>query len=192
MIGIDRREFVSHLMSGLGDRALVVTGLGSPTYDVHAAGDRDRTFYLWGAMGAAVPLGLGLALARPDEPVVVVTGDGEMLMGVGSLATVAAQSPRNLTVVVLDNGQFGETGSQPSHTSRGTDLVAVAAGFGVSARAVSDVAEAADVAAQALTGHGPVLVRVPIATGEPPRSMPSRDGAAVATRFRAALGLAGV
>lgn len=192
MSGIDRRAFVGALVGALGDEALVVTGLGSPTYDVHAAGDRDRTFYLWGAMGGAVPLGLGLALAQPDLPVVVVTGDGEMLMGIGSLATVSAQSPANLTVVVLDNGHFGETGMQPSHTSRGTDLVAVAAGFGLSARAVQDVAEAGDIAARARAGEGPLLVRVPIATGEPPRSMPSRDGAAVATRFRSALGLAGV
>lgn len=192
MTGIDRREFVSALVGTLGDQALVVTGLGSPTYDVHAAGDRDRTFYLWGAMGGAVPLGLGLALARPDLPVVVVTGDGEMLMGVGSLATVSAQSPANLTVVVLDNGHFGETGMQPSHTSRGTDLVAVALGFGLDAVAVTDVADAPEVAARALAGGGPLLVGVPIATGEPPRSMPGRDGAAAATRFRSALGLAGM
>lgn len=192
MSGIDRRAFVAELVRGLGDRVLLVTGLGSPTYDVHASGDRERSFHLWGAMGGAVPLGLGVALAQPEEPVVVVTGDGEMLMGVGSLATVAAQSPANLTVVVLDNGHYGETGMQPSHTSRGTDLAAVAAGFGLPSRTVSEVADAADVAAHALSRSGPLLVRVPIAVGEPPRSMPSRDGAASATRFRSALGLVGI
>ena len=111
--------------------ALVVSGLGSTTYDVFAAGDRDRNFYLWGAMGGATSIGLGLALAQPDKPVVVITGDGEQLMGIGSLATIAAKQPPNLTIVVLDNGHYGETGMQPSHTSLGTDLVAVAGGFGI-------------------------------------------------------------
>lgn len=124
---IERRAFVSALLRELPD-ALVVTGLGSASYDVFAAGDRDKNYYLWGAMGGAVPLGLGLALAQPDKPVVVITGDGEQLMGIGALGTVAAKQPRNLTIVVLDNGHFGETGMQRSHTSLGTDLVAVAKG----------------------------------------------------------------
>ena len=99
-----------------------------------AAGDRDRNYYLWGAMGGATPLGLGLALAQPDKPVIVITGDGEQLMGIGSLATIAAKQPKNLTIVVLDNGHFGETGMQRSHSSLGTDLVAVAKGFGIADR----------------------------------------------------------
>src|SRR6185503_17772515 len=101
------------------------------SYDVFAAGDRDKNYYLWGAMGGSTSVALGLALAQPDRPVVVITGDGEQLMGVGSLATIAAKRPRNLTIVVLDNGHFGETGMQQSHTSLGTDLVAVAKGFGI-------------------------------------------------------------
>ena len=108
-----------------------MTGLGSASYDVFAAGDRDKNYYLWGAMGGSTSLALGLALAQPDKSVVVITGDGEQLMGIGSLATIAAKQPRNLTIVVLDNGHFGETGMQRSHTSLGTDLVAVAKGFGI-------------------------------------------------------------
>ena len=108
----------------------MVCGLGSTTYDAGAAGDRALNFYLWGAMGGAAMIGLGLALAQPRRRVLVLTGDGEMLMGMGSLATIAAQKPANLAIAVMDNGRFGETGQQHSHTALGTDLAAVAAGCG--------------------------------------------------------------
>jgi phosphonopyruvate decarboxylase len=127
---VERRAFVARLLAATPD-ALVITGLGSPAYDVFAAGDRDRTFYLWGAMGGASAIGLGLALAQPDQSVVVITGDGEQLMGIGSLGTIAVKQPKNLTIVVLDNGHYGETGMQRSHSGLGTDLVAVAKGFGI-------------------------------------------------------------
>ena len=109
--GLDRRQVVRQIMAGQNDLA-IITGLGSPTYDVAAVEDRKRNFYLWGAMGGAVSLGLGLALARKDLDVLVVTGDGEMLMGMGSLATTAVKAPENLAILVLDNGIYGETGSQ--------------------------------------------------------------------------------
>ena len=112
---LDRRAVVSSLLADRKD-AIVVGGLGASTYDIAAAGDHDRNFYLWGAMGGAVMIGLGLALAQPKLPVVVITGDGEMLMGMGSLATVGLQKPANLTIVVLDNEVYGETGGQASHT----------------------------------------------------------------------------
>src|SRR6516225_1976495 len=111
---LDRRDFVQHLLTDRGD-LLVVPGLGSATYDVAAAGDHPLNFYLWGAMGGTAMIGLGLALAQPQRRVAVLTGDGDMLMGIGSLATV-----------VLDNAHYGETGMQPSHTKAGIDLVAVA------------------------------------------------------------------
>ena len=125
-----RRAFVARLLAATPE-ALVIAGLGSAAYDVFAAGDRERNFYLWGAMGGATSIGLGLALAQPQQSVVVITGDGEQLMGIGSLGTIGVKQPRNLTIVVLDNGHFGETGMQRSHTSLGTDLVAVAKGFGI-------------------------------------------------------------
>jgi phosphonopyruvate decarboxylase len=185
----DRREFVARLLRALPD-ALVVSGLGSPSYDVFAAGDRDRNFYLWGAMGGATALGLGLALAQPDRPVLVVTGDGEQLMGIGSLATVAAKQPRNLTIVVLDNGHFGETGMQRSHTSLGTDLVAVAKGFGIAdAFAVASADRCAEIADRARARQATTFVQVLIDATEPPRALPPRDGAFLKNRFRAALGL---
>src|SRR5256714_11582439 len=113
---LDRRRVVSSLLAERND-AIVVGGLGASTYDIAANGDHDRNFYLWGAMGGAVMIGLGLALAQPDLPVVVITGDGEMLMGMGSLATVALQKPTNLSIVVLDNERYGETGGLMSHTA---------------------------------------------------------------------------
>ena len=112
---LDRRDLVRQLLVDRGD-LLVVCGLGSATYDVAAAGDHPLNFYLWGAMGGTAMIGLGLALARPDRRVAVVTGDGDMLMGIGSLATIGVKAPKNLAIVVLDNAHYGETGMQPSHT----------------------------------------------------------------------------
>jgi thiamine pyrophosphate-dependent acetolactate synthase large subunit-like protein len=186
--GIDRRKFISALLKAVPD-ALVVTGLGSASYDVFAAGDRPENFYLWGAMGGGASLGLGLALAQPEKPVLVITGDGEKLMGIGSLGTIGARQPRNLSIVVLDNGHFGETGMQRSHTSLGTDLVAVAKGFGIEdAFCVETQNDVARVAERALSRSGPVLVNVHIAANEPPRALPPRDGVYVKNRFREALG----
>src|ERR1700685_1627480 len=128
---LDRRDVVSSLLRDRKD-AIVVGGLGASTYDIAAAGDHARNFYLWGAMGGAVMIGLGLALAQPKLPVVVITGDGEMLMGMGSLATVGLQKPANLTIIVLDNEVYGETGGQASHTAATVDLVGVAHSCGIS------------------------------------------------------------
>ena len=127
---LNRRAVAATLLRNPGEM-LVVTGLGAPTYDAAAAGDRALNFYLWGAMGGAAMLGLGLALAQPSRRVLVLTGDGEMLMGMGSLATIAAAAAANLAIAVLDNARYGETGSQRSHTGLTTDLAAVAAGVRV-------------------------------------------------------------
>lgn len=186
---VERRAFVAQLMQHIPE-ALVITGLGSPSYDVFAAGDRPGNFYLWGAMGGACAMGLGLALAQPDKSVVVVTGDGEQLMGVGSLATIGARQPSNLTIVILDNGHYGETGMQRSHASLGTDLVAVAKGFGIGdAFTVDSLQDADKVAARIKARAGVALARVMIDTGEPPRALPSRDGVHIKNRFRSELGL---
>lgn len=187
---VDRRRFVAELIARLPEDALLVTGLGTPSYDVFAAGDRPGTFYLWGAMGATAPLALGVALARPERPVLAITSDGEHLMGIGALGTIGALLPPNLTVVVLDNGRFGETGMQPSHTSHGTDLVAVARGFGIrDTLRVTGTAQAEEVAARIAARSATVYVHVCITTHESPRALPSRDGVANKNSFRAALGL---
>ena len=188
-MALDRREAVKRLLADRGE-LLVVSGLGSPTYDVAAAGDDERNFYLWGAMGAAVPIGLGLALAQPSRRVLVVTGDGELLMGLGALASVAVQRPANLAIVVLDNERYGETGMQKSHTAHGTDLAAIAQGAGFPVVAtVTDEADLDRVARELRTGSGPMLAVVKITAGEAPRVLPSRDGVEIKNRFRKAIGV---
>ncbi|HEX4262561.1 MAG TPA: thiamine pyrophosphate-dependent enzyme [Acetobacteraceae bacterium] len=182
---IERRAAVAGLLRDAGD-LLVVSGLGSTTYDAAAAGDRALNFYLWGAMGGAAMIGLGLALAQPGRRVLVLTGDGEMLMGMGALATIAAQAPANLAIAVLDNGRFGETGGQASHTALGTDLAAVARGCGWPA--VASVAEADELDALRLRLRRELLFAVVrIAPEDAPRFLPPRDGVLLAHRFRAAL-----
>jgi thiamine pyrophosphate-dependent acetolactate synthase large subunit-like protein len=186
---LDRRQAVKLLLAARGDM-LVVCGLGSPTYDVAAMGDDDRNFYLWGAMGGAAMIGLGLALARPERRVLVVTGDGEMLMGLGSLASVAVQRPENLAIVVLDNGAFGETGMQQSHTAGTADLAAIAKGCGIAtALDIADDGALAALAAQLRTMPGPIFARVQVAATEHERVLPLKDGVALKLRFRHALGL---
>src|SRR5438034_3226365 len=127
---LDRREAMRVLLDNRGDM-LVVTGLGSTTWDAAAVGDDERNFYLWGAMGAAAMVGLGLAIAQPARRVLVVTGDGEMLMGLGALATIGVQRPPNLAVAVFDNGHYAETGMQRSHTDHGVSLCGVARACGI-------------------------------------------------------------
>jgi thiamine pyrophosphate-dependent acetolactate synthase large subunit-like protein len=186
---LERRSVVSGLLAARKD-AIVVGGLGASTYDIAAAGDHDRNFYLWGAMGGAVMIGLGVALAQPELPVVVITGDGEMLMGMGSLATVGLQKPANLTIVVLDNEVYGETGGQASHTATTVDLVGVARACGISdARALATMAEveAFAPALQDISG-GPRFASVKIDGANLERVLSSRDGTFIVTRIRGALG----
>jgi thiamine pyrophosphate-dependent acetolactate synthase large subunit-like protein len=184
---LDRRELVQQLLIDRGD-LLVVSGLGSATYDVAAAGDHPLNFYLWGAMGGTAMIGLGLALAQPERRVAVLTGDGDMLMGLGSLATIGVKQPKNFTIVVLDNAHYGETGMQASHTKAGVDLVAVALGCRFKhARAISRIEEAADVRKLLHTGEGPILVSARISEEDVPRVLPIRDGHAIKQRFIAAL-----
>jgi thiamine pyrophosphate-dependent acetolactate synthase large subunit-like protein len=187
---LDRREFVQHLLIDRGD-LLVVSGLGSATYDVAAAGDHPLNFYLWGAMGGTAMIGLGLALAQPQRRVAVLTGDGDMLMGIGSLATIGVKQPGNLVIVVLDNAHYGETGMQPSHTHAGISIVAVSLACRFKyAREVSRIEEAGDVRALLHAGEGPILVNARISHEDTPRVLPLRDGHAIKQRFVAALNAA--
>lgn len=187
---LDRREAVARLLADRGN-ALVVTGLGSPTYDVHAAGDHDGNYYLWGAMGGAALVGFGVAQAQPGRRVLVVTGDGEQLMALGGLATIAAASPTNLDIVVLDNERYGETGMQISHTGLGIDIAAVAAalGFADSRVVTNDDHLTQLIADHAAPATGPRLAVVKIRAENLPRSMPPRDAVFIKNRFRANLGL---
>ena len=188
---LERRSVVSALLKGRKD-AIVVGGLGASTYDIAAAGDHDLNFYLWGGMGGAVMIALGVALAQPKLPVVVITGDGDMLMGMGSLATVGLQQPKNLTIIVLDNEVYGETGGQASHTGANTDLVGVAKACGISdARSIATMAEIEAFAPSMQdVSAGPRFVSIKIDSANLERVLASRDGSFVVTRVRGALGFA--
>ncbi|MCP3911102.1 MAG: aldehyde dehydrogenase [Actinomycetia bacterium] len=185
---LDRRVVAAAAIVGADDEGLlVVSGLGAPTWDVAAAGDRDLTFPLWGAMGGAVMIGLGLAVARPDHRVLVVTGDGELLMGLGSLSTVGSVAPINLGVLVLDNERYGETGMQATHTSGSTDLAGVATACGFRATQTTDESELEAAIDLVRAGPGPALVVVKVSTDIPTQVVPPRDGTHLVERFRAAL-----
>ena len=184
---LHRREVVKDLLAERRD-ALVVAGLGSTAWDCTAAGDSPLTFPLWGAMGAAAMVGLGLAIAQPARRVLVVTGDGEMLMGLGSLATIGVQAPRNLALAVIDNERYGETGMQATHTAHGVDLAAVALGCGfASASAAREQEELEAARAKLLTGDGPVLVQFKVVAEKLPLVLPPHDGVVLRDRFRLAL-----
>ncbi len=184
---LDRRTAVAVLLRDPGD-LLVVSGLGAPSYDVSAAGDRPQNFYLWGAMGGTAMVGLGIALAQPRRRVLVLTGDGDMLMGIGSLATIAAAGAPNLAIAVLDNGRYGETGAQHSHTALVADLGAVAAGCGWPVTATARSPEQVE-ALRGRLRREPLFAVLRIAPEEQARHLPPRDGAHLTDRFRRALGI---
>jgi thiamine pyrophosphate-dependent acetolactate synthase large subunit-like protein len=175
-----RREVVRKLLAGRKD-LLVVAGLGSTAWDCTAAGDSPLTFPMWGAMGQAAMMGLGLALAQPKRRVLVITGDGEALMGLGALATIGATKPANLTVVVIDNERYGETGMQQTHTAHGVDLAAVARACGLNVVDFSGLR-------RAIHGKsGPNFAAVKVAAEKIPLVLPPREGALLKARFRRAL-----
>ncbi len=182
-----RREVAKALLRGR-DGLLVVAGLGSCAWDVTAAGDHDLNFPLWGAMGGAAMIGLGLALARPGDRVLVITGDGEMLMALGSFATVALQAPRNLAVVVLDNERYGETGMQLTHTAYGADLpgIAKASGFPVTGQ-VDDQGGLDTALPVILEAPGPVFFNIKVRAEDLDFVLPPKEGVILKDRFRHAL-----
>ena len=186
---LNRRQVVASLLASRGD-AIAVGGLGASTYDITAAGDHARNLYLWGAMGGAVMIGLGVALAQPKLPVLVITGDGEMLMGLGSLATVGLQKPKNLSIIVLDNESYGETGGQMSHTAAAADLVGIARACGIAdSVALATLDEIAAFAARMQdVSAGPRFANIKIDAANLERVLSNRDGMFVLTRLRGALG----
>ena len=187
---MDRREPVAKLLEARNG-ALVVTGLGSPSYDVHAHADSDDNYYLWGAMGGAALTGLGLAQAQPDKRVMVITGDGEMLMAFGALATISVARPSNLDIIVLDNQHFGETGMQNSHTGMGIDFAKVAEATGFADTGMLHELSELDALCSKLArpAEGPRLYVLKIEAKNLPRSLPPRDATYIKNRFRAHLGL---
>jgi thiamine pyrophosphate-dependent acetolactate synthase large subunit-like protein len=186
---MDRRPFVAGLLADRGE-LLVVTGIGSATYDVAACGDHPLNFYLWSAMGTTAMVGLGLALARPDRRVAVITGDGDVLMGLGSLATIGVKQPGNLAIICIDNRHYSATGMQRSHTAAGIDL----AGTAESCRFlhVERVAGMDNVTAMRTllhAGQGPIFIHAQVQADDQKRIIPSRDGYAISRRFMQASGV---
>jgi len=175
-----RRDVVRSLLKNRKD-LLVVAGLGSTAWDITAAGDSPLNFPLWGAMGQAAMIGLGLALAQPKRRVLVITGDGEMLMGMGSLATIGVQKPNNLTVVVIDNERYGETGMQETHTAHGIDLNGVARSCGL------NIVEPKELTKAIHGKKGPNFAVVKVDAEKIPLVLPPREGTLLKARFRRAL-----
>ncbi len=185
----ERRQLARDLLVHRKD-ALIITGLGSPTYDVAAVEDSVENFYLWGAMGLATSVGLGLAISQPQRRVVVITGDGEAMMGVGSFATVAAAACDNLSILVLDNEMFAETGNQAGMTKGCADIEKMARGAGFAATLTATSPKHLALAQELLfTKKGPCLVVAKIRISEDERVLPSRNGAYMAERFRRGLGI---
>jgi thiamine pyrophosphate-dependent acetolactate synthase large subunit-like protein len=179
-----RREVAKALLADR-DNLIVVGGLGSCAWDITDAGDHDLNFPLWGAMGGAASIGLGLALAKPEYRVLVLTGDGEMLMGMGTLATIALQKPRNLAVVVFDNERYGETGMQQTHTAFGVDLPAVASAAGfLSANTVSNQAELIEALPVILGDPGPIFRSIKVRAESLDFVLPPNDGIVLKDRMR--------
>ena len=184
---LQRREIVRKLLQDR-KKLLVVAGLGSTAWDVTAAGDSPLNFPLWGAMGQAAMIGLGLALAQPKRRVLVLTGDGEMLMGLGSLATIGVQRPANLSVVVIDNERYGETGMQATHTASGVDLAAVALACGfLNSSTIAGKSEIAALRKAIHSSPGPNFAVVKVRAEKIPLALPPREGALLKARFRRAL-----
>lgn len=185
---LNRREAVQRILRDRQDQVLAITSLGNPTFDVAAAGDTPQNFYLWGAMGGAITFGLGVARAQPSKRVIVFVGDGEMMMGLGSLATIGVDKPENLSVVVIDNGHYAETGMQPAHAGRGVDITAIARAACIeNVRTVTSATQLDDFVDVILHGKGPVLATVKVSTDPAPTCLPPRDGPYLRSRFREAL-----
>ena len=185
---LDRREALPELL-GRHEDFLIVAGLSGASRDIAAlTRNGPHAYIMLGAMGGACMIGLGLALARPDRRVLVVTGDGELLMNVSALATIAVMNPPNLAIVCVDNGHYGETGYQKSHTSLGTDLAMIAGGAGI--KLIRTIEQQADIAAGASLireANATAFVLLRVKPTEPPADQRVLDPALGRLRFRAAL-----
>ena len=184
---LHRREVTKVLLADRGS-LLVIAGLGAPAWDATDVGDHPLNFPLWGGMGGAAAMGLGLALAQPKRRVLVLTGDGEILMGLSSLATIGAARTTNLSIVVLDNERYGETGMQETHTARGVDLAAAAkaCGFLVTSM-VTTMDQVTKLRGDIHAAQGPLLAQIKVAPDKLPLVLPPRDGTHLKNRFREAL-----
>lgn len=178
---MNRLEATRVVVALAGD-APIVASLGHPAYDLFAAGDRPQNFYTWGSMGMASSIGLGIALARPQGRVLVLDGDGSLLMNLGSLATIGLLRPSNLVVVVMDNEEYATTGGQKTPTAHGANLEAAASALGI---AQSTTARTEDELRAALHGARFIVAKVQESA---PTAKPPLDCVFIKQRFMAAIG----
>ena len=184
---LKRRAVVHRILRDRADAA-VITGIGNASHDVASAGEDTRNMYLFGIMGGAAMVALGVALAQPKKRVVVITGDGELLAGIGSLATIGVEKPKNLSIVVIDNQAYGATGNQHTHTARGVDLVAIAAASGFRRTAlITDEAALENAIDDIFKNPGPYLAVVKVMAKSAPRVTVPNDGTRTSRQFRLAV-----
>ena len=184
---LNRRYVVSQLLKDRKN-SLIINGLGGTCWDVASLGDNELNFYVWGGMGNSCMIGLGLALSQPKRKVIVITGDGEMLMGIGSLATIAVKQPKNLSVVVFDNELYGETGKQKSHTGHSVDLSAIAIGAGIKNSSIIKTNDQLLFLSSNINLIKELTFsQIKINNEEGALVLPIREGAYIKTRFRKAV-----
>jgi len=182
---LERSEAVPALVGDPKD-VLFISALGGAARDTARICEPHQNFYAFaGVMGGSVMTGLGLSLAQPAKRVLVITGDGDLLMNVGSLATVAVMNPPNLSILCVDNSHYWETGRQKTHTALGTDLAAMAAGAGIrKVRTVLQPADIPEAAALLRESGGACFVLLKVKPGDPPRIRRSNDAGFTKFRFR--------
>ncbi len=185
---LNRTRLTKRLVQKLTHDEAVIGGIGNTNFDLFAAGHRPQNFYMLGSMGLACPIALGVALAQPDRGVVALEGDGSLLMALGCLATIATMKPRNLTLVVWDNGIYQITGKQKTATAGVTDIVAVARGAGIDNSSwIRDEAHFDTLLDRSFDDGGPVLLVAKV-DDEPGQAQTPRDPALIRSRFMKGLG----
>jgi thiamine pyrophosphate-dependent acetolactate synthase large subunit-like protein len=185
---MNRFELTKRLVAQLKHEEAVIGGIGNTNFDLWVAGQRPQNFYMLGSMGLAIPIALGTAIAQPRRHVVALEGDGSLLMQLGCLATVATQAPKNLTMVIWDNGIYQITGSQPTASASTADLVAIARASGIAKSAwAADEEDFDRLFAAALAEGGPTLIAARI-DGKPGVGTTDRDPVQIRARFMAGMG----
>jgi len=187
---MNRYDATVRLRARLAEEDAVIGGIGNTNFDLWAAGPRNLNFYMLGSMGLAVPIALGVALAQPERRVIALEGDGSILMQLGCLSTLAKLAPGNLGTIIMDNGCYQITGSQPTGTAFGTDIEAIANACGLEHSATVATGAALETALDRFWQIAAPWVIVVKIDGEPPRGTTERDPLRIRTRFMDALSLA--
>src|SRR6266702_1875273 len=186
---MNRFDVTSRLIAKLKHEEAVIGGIGNTNFDLWAAGHRPQNFYMLGSMGLAFPIALGVALAQPDRRVFALEGDGSLLMQLGALSTIAALKPKNLIMIVMDNGIYQITGAQPTPAADVADIVAIAVGSGLSnSNWAVDEEDFERLVEEAMSASGPSLIAVRI-DDKPGIGTTRRDPVQIRERFMHGLGV---